>query len=125
MFRSAGLAAWALALAVSLSGCDYLPFGFTPIGQITAQASAFENREVKLRGRVADVNKIPILNVSMYTLRDASGEIVVVNPVDLPKVGEEIAMRGRVESLLILAGQGMGTTVREISRLPVIPGFNP
>jgi hypothetical protein len=36
-----------------------------------------------------------------------------------PKMGERIAIRGRVESLVILAGQGFGTTLREIARLPI------
>ena len=110
-------------IALSLSGCDYLPFGFTPIGQVVGQAASFEGREVKLRGRVVDVNKIPVLNISIYTLRDDTGEIVVVQPVVLPGIGDEVALRGRVESLLILAGQGLGTTVKEIDRLPVLPDF--
>ena len=110
-------------IALSLSGCDYLPFGFTPIGQVVGQAASFEGREVKLRGRVVDVNKIPVLNISIYTLRDDSGEIVVVQPVELPGIGDEVALRGRVESLFILAGQGLGTTVKEIGRLPVLPDF--
>jgi putative SOS response-associated peptidase YedK len=36
-----------------------------------------------------------------------------------PKMGERIAIRGRVESLVILAGQGFGTPLREIARLPI------
>ncbi len=112
-----------IVLALSLTGCEYLPFGFTPIGQIMANAASFEGREIKLRGRVVDVNKIPLLDIQTYTLRDGTGEIVVLHPVKLPQIGEEIAIRGRVESLFILAGQGMGTTVKEVGRLPVLPDF--
>jgi hypothetical protein len=97
-----------LVTTLSLVGCDYLPFGFTPIGQIMEQSSSFEGREVKLRGRVINVNKIPILNISTYTLHDDTGEIVVVQPVEPPSIGDEVALRGRVESLLILAGQRYG-----------------
>jgi hypothetical protein len=32
---------------------------------------------------------------------------------------ERIAIQGRVESLVILAGRGFGTTLREIARLPI------
>ena len=114
-----------LALALSLSACEYLPFDFTPIGQILDQAASFEGREVKIRGRVVDVNKIPLIDVRTYTLRDNSGEIVVLNPTELPGIGDEIALRGRVESLVILGGLSMGTIVKETGRLPVISDFKP
>jgi hypothetical protein len=110
-------------LVLSLAGCEYLPFGFTPIAQILQQPSDFEGRVVKLHGTVVDVNKIPFLEIQLYTLRDESGEMVIIQPKTLPRLGETLAIRGRVESLMILAGQGLGTTLHEIDRLPTLPEF--
>ena len=125
MVRSKTLAGLVLALALPLAGCDWLPFGYTPINQVTGQGATFEGKVVKLRGKVVDVSKIPVLDIAIYTLRDDTGQIVVTRPAELPKVGEEIALRGQVENLIILAGQGMGTTVQELDRLPVFPSFKP
>ena len=108
-----------IGLLLFLSACDDLPLGFTEIGDLLVDGAAFEGREVKIRGRVTDVTKIPLLDISGYTLEDDTGAIVVMFPKTLPTMGERIAIRGRVESLLILAGQGYGLTIREIVRLPV------
>lgn len=113
-----------VGLLLGLAGCDYLPFGFTPIADVLSQSAAFEGREVKLQGRVVDVNKIPFLNIEIYTLRDDSGEIIVTRPAELPRVGDTLAVRGRVESLMILGGEGLGTTFRETGRLPVLPSLS-
>jgi len=108
---------------LGLGACDYLPAGFTPIADILGQPAAFEGREVKVSGKVVDVNKIPFLNIELYTLRDESGEIVVTRPAELPRVGEALAVRGRVESLAILGGEGFGTALRETGRLPSLPSW--
>lgn len=34
-------------------------------------------------------------------------------------MGERVAIRARVESLVILVGQGFGTILRQVARLPV------
>ena len=112
------------AMLLGLAGCDYLPFGFTPIAEVLSQSAAFEGREVKLQGTVVDVNKIPFLNIETYTLRDDTGEIVVTRPAELPRVGNTLAVRGRVESLMILGGEGLGTTFRETGRLTVLPSLS-
>lgn len=101
-----------LGLLLLLPACDYLPLGFTDIGTIVANSAAFEGRDVKIRGKVTDVTKLPLLDIATYTLEDGTGAIVVAMPERLPTLGERIAIRGRVESLVILAGQGFGTTLR-------------
>jgi hypothetical protein len=115
---SVALIAVCLLAVVSLPGCDYLPFGFTKIGEIAAKAPQLEGREVKIRGKVVDVNKIPLLKIQSYVIEDDTGSIVVVTQGSLPAIGEEIALRGTAESILILAGQSFGVTLKEMKRLP-------
>jgi hypothetical protein len=116
---NARLASIPLFLLLTLTACDYLPVGFTDIAEVSANPAAFEGRDVKIRGKVADVTKIPLIDIATYTLEDGTGSLVVLGPPELPKMGERIAIRGRVESLVILAGQGFGTTLREVARLPI------
>lgn len=102
-----------------LTACDYLPLGFTDLAEVAANPAAFEGRDVKVRGKVTDVTKIPLIDIATYTLEDGTGSVVVISPPELPKMGERVAIRARVESLAIIAGQGFGTTLRETARLPV------
>ena len=117
--RIARAAVYLLA-AICLAGCDYLPFGFTKIGEITAKAPQFEGREVKVRGKVSDVSKIPLLNIKSYALQDDTGTITVITTGTLPVMGQKMGLRGVVESMLIVGGQSYGLTLKEIARLPTL-----
>ncbi len=109
---------WVLLFALALAGCDYLPFGYTPVRDILAAPANFEGKEVKLRGTVTEVTKLPILNVRSYTLKDDTGEIEVVTERNLPPVKDRVALRGTVKSAAIIGGQSLGLRVEEIKRLP-------
>ena len=102
-----------LLAATCLAGCDYLPFGFTKIGEIAAKASQFEGREVK----VTEISKIPLLNIKSYVLQDDTGTITVITTGTLPAMDQEVGLRGIVESMLIVGGQSFGLTLKEIARL--------
>lgn len=107
-----------LCLLLGLAGCDALPWGFTPVSDIVKDPAAFDRQEVRLRGRVTDVLSLALFEFRGYTLEDETGRIFVVQPETLPKMGEQIAIRGRVENLFILHAKGFGTAVVEIDRLP-------
>lgn len=116
-----GVGAWpirALLLVCLVAGCQYLPVGFTPIGDIVARPTEFEGREIKIRGKVADVSKIPLIDVRGYVLKDETGSILVISHSTVPAMGQHIAVRGQAESALILAGQSFGLTFRELEKLP-------
>ncbi|MBX3662532.1 MAG: hypothetical protein KF804_08790 [Burkholderiales bacterium] len=107
----------AMAIAVLLlAGCDALPFGDTPIRDITAAPANFEGKEVKLRGKVTSVTKLPILDLRSYTLQDATGEISVTTRGELPAADETVGLRGTVRSAAIIGGQSLGLRVEEIRR---------
>ena len=105
-----------IVAAIWLSGCDALPFGVTPIKEITAAPAGFEGREVKLKGTVASITRVPLLDLKTYTLRDDSGEITVTTQGALPAVNEALGLRGIVKSAAIIAGQSLGLRVEEGKR---------
>lgn len=111
-------AAAALTLAILLAGCD---LGTARIGEVTQGGASFEGREVVLRGTVTGVTKLPLIETKNYRLKDATGEITVWTTADAPREGEEIVVRGRVESIAIVSGESYGLAVKEIERRP--PGL--
>jgi len=99
-----------------LSGCDYLPFGQTPVKEIVAAPAQFEGKEIRIRGKVKDGVKIPLLNLGMYVVDDGSGEVTVITLDKLPAVGDTVNVKGLVESTAILEGQAIGLRIRELKR---------
>jgi hypothetical protein len=106
----------ALFAAVALAGCDYLPFGYTPIKEIVAAPGNFESKEVKIKGKVTEAIKLPILGQA-FILRDEGGEITVITNGTLPSANAEVALTGTVKSTAIVGGQSLGLRVEETKRL--------
>jgi len=104
----------AAAAALACAGCDYLPFGYTPVREIVAAPAQFEGREVRLRGRVTGVLKLP--GIQAYELRDGTGEIAVTTD-RVPAENAEVALRGVVRSAVIIGGTSLGLRVEETKRL--------
>ena len=115
MTRRWGLVA-VLLMGATLPGCDYLPFGYTPIKDILAAPANFEGREVKLKGKVKDPIKLPILGKA-FVLHDEGGEVTVMTEGNLPAAHSEIALKGTIKSAAIIGGQSLGLRVEETRRL--------
>jgi hypothetical protein len=111
---SLGLLLWLAALV----GCASLPFGFTKISEITAAPASFEGKEIKIKGKVKSLTKITLLDISMFTLDDGTGEILVIPSGAPPAEQETVAISGKVESVAIIGGRSMGIHFKEIKRLP-------
>jgi hypothetical protein len=111
----ASTAALILAAIIALVGCDYLPFGYTPVREITSAPGQFEGKEVKLKGRATGALKL--LGLKAYTLRDDAGEIPVVTRGELPAENSDVALRGIVRSAVIVGGTSLGLRVEETKRL--------
>ena len=105
-----------LAALGLLAGCDYLPFGYTPIREIVASPGKFESQEVKIRGKVTESIKLPILGQS-FVVRDDTGEIAVMTNGTLPAPNADVALTGIVKSAAIIGGQSIGLRVEETKRL--------
>lgn len=108
--------AMAIALMLLLAGCDALPFGYTAVKDIQAMPANFEGKEVKLKGKVISLIRLPMLDVKAYTLKDDTGEISVATMGTPPAVNDEVSLRGTVKSAVIIGGQVMGLRVEEIRR---------
>jgi hypothetical protein len=106
----------ALAAALSLAGCDYLPWGYTHVKDIVAAPGKFEGTEVKLKGRVRSTHWV--LGIKAYTLREETGEITVVTDGTLPEQNEEVRLKGVVRTTAIIGGGWtVGLRVEEMKRL--------
>lgn len=104
----------AALLSLGLAACD----STVKIGDVQRDVAAFDGKEVRLQGTADRAMKIPLVDVKTYRLRDSSGEIQVWASGDLPKEGEEVVVRGKVESIAIVIGQGYGVALRESERRP-------
>jgi len=107
----------ALAGLLALSGCDYLPFGFTPVKEIVTSPAQFEGKEVRVKGKVKDIVKVPLVDLKLYVLDDGSGEVTVVTGENLPAVNETVTLKGVVESMAIMGGESIGLRIKETKRL--------
>lgn len=96
--------------------CDYAPWGYTKIGEITKSPSSFEGKQLKLKGVVKNVVKIPLTDVKIYELDDGTGEIIVVAQGSLPSLNGEISVKGKIESMAVLGTQAIGLRLIEEKR---------
>lgn len=90
--------------------------GITAIHEINKSPANFDGKEVMLSGITKDPTRIPVINLKAYVLEDDTGEIIILTDTDLPEMGIEITVRVRIESLAIIKGEALGTTVVELQR---------
>lgn len=109
-------------LSLTLAGCDYLPFGYTPIGEIIRSPGSFEGKAIKVKGEVTEVIKIPLIELKSYSLRDDSGEILVLTEGTLPTLNKKIAIKAQVKTMAIINEQSIGLRLIEMEKLPTF-GF--
>jgi len=109
--------ALAIVLALGLAGCDYLPFGYTTVKEISAAPAGFEGKEVKVKGKVKSAARL--FGVQGFILQDETGEITVsaASGTALPAEGAEVALRGTVHSTAIVGGSAMGLRIDETKRI--------
>lgn len=99
-----------------LSGCNYLPFGQTPVKEILAAPAQFEGKEVRVKGKVKEITKIPLVDLNLYVVDDGSGEVMVIAHDKLPAVNDTVSVSGVVESAAIIGGQSLGLRIKETKR---------
>jgi len=113
------LTAGLLFSTLTLTGCDYLPFGYVTVGEIVSNPTKYEGKRIKVRGVASDVTKIPFLDVKLYVLKDQGSQIMVVAKESIPTAGEKVAVVGIVENVAILGSESIGLHLREIKRLGI------
>ncbi len=97
-----------LVLIVALAGCGMTSIGADRIGKLLEDPAAYDGRTVKIAGEVTDVVKLPFVDTRLYTLRDETGDLLVVTYGVLPRVGEKVVVRGTFSTLATFGVQSLG-----------------
>jgi hypothetical protein len=105
-----------VAIACVGAGCSLFDFGYTKIGDIVKNPGQFDGKEVKVRGKIVDVVKLPFLETKMYMLKDDTGQVPVITAGDIPAMGSEARVKGIIENVAIVGGQGLGLHLKETQR---------
>jgi hypothetical protein len=107
-----------LVLCTSLiCGCDYLPTGRVTIREIISNPSKFDGKEVKVKGVVSDVTKIPLVGVKFYVLNDQNAQIFVVPKESVPASKSTVTVIGVVKNVAIIGGESIGPHLEELRRV--------
>ncbi|HKN18241.1 MAG TPA: hypothetical protein VJW95_00485 [Dissulfurispiraceae bacterium] len=104
-------------LVLTVVACDELPFGYTKIGDIVKNPAAFDGMEIKIRGKVTNVTKLPFIQIKFYSLDDGTGQILVTTEKNIPGMEEKVAVKVRIESMAIGDNQSIGLHAKEVKRL--------
>jgi hypothetical protein len=88
-------------LAACLCSCSDL--GSTPINKPLQGPRAFEGKTVTISGRVQE--RVALLVIQYFTVRDATGEINVTTTGALPAVGSSVRVKGRIQQAFAIGDQ--------------------
>ena len=105
-----------VVILITVTGCDYFPFGYTDIKDIVQKPAYYEGKEIKVKGTVSNVFKIPFVEIKFYTVKDAGGELTVITDGPLPGTNQDIKIRAVVDSTAIIGGESIGLKLKEIKR---------
>jgi hypothetical protein len=86
----------------------------TKIGDILADKSSYEGKEISIKGTVGE--SIWVSEKGVYKLDDGSGTIWVIATEPPPKQGQSITTKGKIQSAFTLLGQSYGTVLVESKR---------
>lgn len=105
-----------LATVLLIPSCSRVGIGFTKIGDLAAHPQTFSAHEVRIRGRVTNVLKVPFVATKIYSIQDGSGEINVRTEREVPLAGSEVQVKGVLNTVAVIGDQNLGLHLREIER---------
>ena len=118
-----------LILTTGLLSCGNLPLSQLNLGLNVASIGDIQQKrqvdgEVYLRGKVE--NRAPFVGNAAYQLQDGTGKIWILTKQDLPKLGDEVLLKGEVRyksiTLKELAGKDLGEVyIEEMEQLNRTP----
>lgn len=88
-----------LLCVLVLSGCSGMLS--TPINKILENPRDFGGKQVAVSGEVTEIFSLFV--IKYFVVRDKTGEIAVVTNRPLPKKGETIKVKGKVEEAFSIA----------------------
>ncbi|MEO0183038.1 MAG: hypothetical protein ABIL40_06150 [candidate division WOR-3 bacterium] len=68
----------------------------TPIGRIVEKPGDYENKIIIIKGEVT--NRMSLLALKYYTVKDNTGEIKVITKRALPSVGAKVTVKGKIKT---------------------------
>lgn len=83
----------------------------TPIGKITENPRDYDGKAVNIAGDVTD--RMSLIVVKYFTLKDKTGEIKVVSKRALPTVGSKIRIKGTIKEAFTIGDSQMLVLVEE------------
>jgi hypothetical protein len=101
-----------ILLVFTTTGCSRA----TRIGDILANPSQYEGKELTIKGTVGGTAWFALLEKGTYQLGDGSGNIWVVTSQPPPQEGQSISAKGNVQAAFSIAGQSYGTVLVETQR---------
>lgn len=100
-----------LPVAVFL-GCG--SFFTVDIRDILNDPRKYEGKTVTIKGEVS--GSLNLLVVKAYTVRDHTGEIVVITERAVPRSGDRVKVKGRVNQAFAIAGENLVVLIEELPR---------
>lgn len=94
-----------LLLAVALAATACAGFGATRIGTILEDPRHYHGRDVTIAGEVVD--SLNLFVIKAYTVRDRTGEILVVTRGAVPREGATVRVEGRVNQAFAVADKSL------------------
>lgn len=105
-----------LVVPLVLMGCESLEFGYAKISDLLKNPSQYDGKEVKIKGKVIDVMKLPLFETRLYMVKDDTGEILVTTGTTTPGMGTEVRVKGVLDTMAIVAGKSIGLHLKESQR---------
>ncbi len=72
----------------------------TPIDKILENPASYENKIITIKGEVKD--RMALMAVKYYTIKDNTGEIKVITKRALPSVGVRVIAKGKIKTAFAL-----------------------
>jgi hypothetical protein len=111
VLRIISLSVLILSLCVAI-GCA----GATKIGDILADTSQYEGKEITIKGTVEETVWLAAAEKGTYQLGDGTGNIWVITTQPPPQKGQSISTQGKVQSAFSILGSSYGTVLIETQR---------
>lgn len=93
--RKVFIVAAILFLMICAGGALYWYRLPTPIGKIISDPRDYESKEIRIEGVVTD--RVSLAVVRYFSLKDDSGEIIIITDRSLPNIDEHLRVSGHIE----------------------------
>lgn len=100
-----------LGLGAVLACVGCAGFGTTPIADILDDPRGYDGKTVRIHGEVT--GSLNVIVVKGYTVRDGSGEIMVITEHAVPGRGQAVTVKGRVSQAFAVGDQSLVVVVEE------------